>query len=249
MSALVFSGVPGVYRLDRIAVLATPGRSDAVRTAVPGTPVTEVPPATLRARLDPASRLAELAATALTAEHPLTGDPGRRGVFVASRRGNQESVRRFAGSLSSGRRSPVTFSVAGYNIVAQSVARALPANGPSVVLAGRRASLDGALLLGALRLCSRAIDTAVVGVCSWEPGGDGVLSGEGVSVMVTLVRAAALPEAEEPQRIDPRASFAAVPAGPPGRDGLSSEDAAALRRIRSAPGDAAPGRTVLTGVR
>ncbi len=235
-NALVFEGIPGVYRLERAVLLATPGRVGAVSAAAPGLPVTAVAPASLRARTDPASRLAEMAALELAAGHPLPGDPARRGVFVASRRGNQESVRRFATSLTNSRRSPVTFSVAGYNIVAQSAARVLPAHGPSVVLAGQRASLDGALLLGALRLRSRAIDTAVVGLASWVPGADPAVPGEGLALLTTLVRAGALPAAEEPGLVRSRAAFAPAPSGAGAADGLSPEDLAALRRIGGVAG-------------
>lgn len=170
MNAVVFDGLPGLYRLGRAVVLATPGRLDAVHAVATATAVTEVSQRKLRGRLDPASLLAELAATELAAVQPSAAEPARRGVFLASRRGNQESVRRFSGELASGRRSPATFSGAGYNIVAQSAARALPAHGPSVVLAGRRASLDGALFLAALRLRSGAVDTAYTGLVGWVPG-------------------------------------------------------------------------------
>lgn len=61
-------------------------------------------------------------------------------------------------------------------------------------------------------------------------------------MLTTLTRAAALPEAEEPHRIDPSAAFEATRAGARPLGELGPEEVAALRRI-----DAAAGAPVLVG--
>ncbi|WP_424213000.1 hypothetical protein ACN20G_13430 [Streptomyces sp. BI20] len=191
MTTLLFEGLSGAFRLRDAVVLATEGfRAELERDHVPSGVITTVTPDRLRAKQDPASRLAALAAEAVAArrgEPAADRDPWVEGVFVSSRRGNQSSVRAFAGALAAGRRSPSTFSVSGYNIVAQSAARALGAQGPSVVLAGRRATLDGALFLAALRLSTQVVSVAHAGHVTWLPGPDGK-GGEGLAVFGTVER-------------------------------------------------------------
>ncbi|MFF1925224.1 hypothetical protein ACFVW8_32225 [Streptomyces sp. NPDC058221] len=228
MNVLTFDGLRGAYALSSAVVLATPAHAAALRDALPhGSAVHEVPHAQLRSRRDPASRLGELAAGVHAESHPPGGEAFRRGVFISTRRGNQASVRKFALGLAAGRRSPSTFSVAGYNIVAQSVAQRLPAQGPSVVLAGRGAGLDGACLLGALRLAAGAVDTAYVGHITWLPDAGG-RGGEGLAVLAALERVSGTDaDGTDAVRLDPRALYARSPAAP----GLGQEDHAALRRV------------------
>ncbi|MEW2291341.1 hypothetical protein ABZ719_01350 [Streptomyces sp. NPDC006743] len=253
MTALTFTALEGTYELTSAVVLATAGHAARLADLLPaGAEIREVAPGDLRGRRDPASRLGELAATVLAEAHPPGGDAFSRGVFISSRRGNQASVRQFTGALAAGRRSPAAFSVSGYNIVAQSVARCLPAQGPSVVLAGRRATLDGALLLAALRLASGAVDSAYAGHVTWLP------SGEGLAVLTAVRRGAAACGGDgdggaqrsagtrgpgDAVRLDPRRLFVERAA----QDGLGAEDLAAVGRVAPLLGRRA-GR-VLAGAR
>ncbi|WP_406454308.1 hypothetical protein OH768_16425 [Streptomyces sp. NBC_01622] len=239
MTTLLFNGVPGAFRLRSAVVLATPG---LLAGQAPGdvdrSLVIEADPRALRGQQDPASLLCALAARELAAADPAGADPFSRGVFISTRSGNQRSVRAFAGALAAGRRSPSTFSAAGYNIVAQSVARELGAKGPSVVLAGRRATLDGALFLAALRLGSGAITTGYAGHCTWLPDAS-LRGGEGLAVLtaVTLTGTPATGAQHGVVRLVPRELYGpselhrpdAGPAGP--RRTPAAEDLAAVRRV------------------
>nr|BFD87686.1 hypothetical protein StreXyl84_70870 [Streptomyces sp. Xyl84] len=259
MTALTFTALEGAYELTSAVVLATAGHAARLADLLPaGAEIREVAPGDLRGRRDPASRLGELAATALAEAHPPGGDAFSRGVFISSRRGNQASVRQFTGALAAGRRSPAAFSVSGYNIVAQSVARCLPAQGPSVVLAGRRATLDGALLLAALRLASGAVDSAYAGHVTWLPSGEGLAvltavrrgaaahGGDGGDTAGGAQRSAGAQGPGGAVRLDPRLLFVERAA----QEGLGAEDLAAVGRVAPLLGRPA-GRAgrVLAGVR
>jgi hypothetical protein len=138
----------------------------ATRTVCP----VAVTPPELEGRLDPASRLAELAGTRLARLVGSPADPGRVGVFLSTRCGNHRSVHRFTAGLRDGRRSPATFSLSGYNICAQAAARGAGARGPSVVLAGLRASLPAAVVLAGARAAGGGVDRVLVGQVTWTDG-------------------------------------------------------------------------------
>ena len=121
-------------------------------------------------RRDPASLLFAAAARMQLEREPPEEDPQSRGVFVASRSGNQASVRRFSQSIRKGSKSPITFSISGYNILAQSAAKELNVRGPAIVQAGHGASLVGAIFLGALRLIGNHVKVAYSGISTRELG-------------------------------------------------------------------------------
>jgi hypothetical protein len=233
MTTVFFHGLRGAVRLRAAVVLATPGfRADLSRDHVPEALVTEVAAQDVRGKQDPASQLGALAARELTAASPAgDDDPFSRGVFVSTRRGNQRSVRAFAGALAAGRRSPSTFSVAGYNIVAQSTARELAARGPSVVLAGQRATLDGALFLAALRLGSGAIRTGYVGHVTWLPDATG-RSGEGLAVLAAVEHVDSAVSVSEQHVVALAPADLYAPRGTDGPGGApAAEDFAAAHRV------------------
>ncbi|GAA3225212.1 hypothetical protein MTQ10_18600 [Streptomyces sp. XM83C] len=233
MTTVLFHGLRGAFRLRTAVVLATPGfRAELARDHIPEGLVTEVAPQDVRGKQDPASLLGALAARELTAAAPADDtDPFTRGVFVSTRRGNQRSVKAFAGALAAGRRSPSTFSVAGYNIVAQSTARELAARGPSVVLAGQRATLDGALFLAALRLGSGAIGTGYVGHVTWLPD-PGLRGGEGLAVLAAVDHVDSAVSVSEQHVVALAPADLYGPRGPHGQAGApAAEDFAAAHRV------------------
>lgn len=240
MTTVFFHGLRGAFRLRSAVVLATPGfRADLSQDHVPEALVTEVAAQDVRGKQDPASLLGALAARELTAASPAgDDDPFSRGVFVSTRRGNQRSVRAFAGALAAGRRSPSTFSVAGYNIVAQSTARELAARGPSVVLAGQRATLDGALFLAALRLGSGAIRTGYVGHVTWLPDATG-RSGEGLAVLAAVEHVDSAVSVSEQHVVALAPADLYAPRGTDGPGGApAAEDFAAAHRVAPLLADA-----------
>lgn len=121
--------------------------------------------------IDPASALAANLAARFRQDVFRATPPERLGVVVASRHGSATAARDFADRVRRGSSAPAAFAAAGYNAAAGFSAMASRANGPSLAVAGRYASLRLAVQRACLYVTRGDADAMMVIACESYPDG------------------------------------------------------------------------------
>lgn len=170
--------IPGSFTLGLCGVgIAVPQGFDqaGLASAAAGDPAVKemLRPTELKGRalvIDPASALS----AALSARFRATvlGDvrPERTGIVVATRYGSASTLRIFGDRIRRGSPAPAAYAASGYNAAAGFSAMAAGAQGPSLAVAGRTASLQLALQRAWLYIARGDADAMIVIACESRPG-------------------------------------------------------------------------------